>query len=406
VPELTGPALAELRRRLDRQHRGGTQFLSGLEVTTPPGFSATLKGIPYCPDAAIASLNGPGYTGLSELAASACPVASQVGTAIAGAGAGTRPLYTSGKVYLAGPYKGAPLSLVVVVPAVSGPYDLGNVAVRVALLIDPLTGQVTADSDPLPQILEGVPLRTRLIKVDLNRPDFTLNPTDCDRFSVTARVSGAEGGTATASSPFQAANCARMPYAPKFNLLLSGGVKRLGHPAIHATLTAAPGESNSHLISVTLPPGELLDNSHFGSVCTIPAFNSHSCPAGSLIGHATAASPLLEHPLSGDVYLRSSKEHELPDMAIDLRGQVDLTLVGHIDSVNARLRTRFERVPDLPVSEFALDLLGGSKGLLQNTEGLCGKRKRVTVKMTGQSGARSNSKPLLRSTCGKKGRRR
>ena len=273
-----------------------------------------------------------------------------MGTATVGAGSGSRPLYTSGKVYLAGPYKGAPLSLVVVVPAVSGRTDLGNVAVRVAVKVDPITAQVTAVSDPLPQILEGVPLRTRLIQVDLDRPGFTLNPTDCDPFAVKATVSGDEGGAAVMTSPFQVANCARLPYAPKFDITLSGGVKRLGHPAIHATLTAAPGEANSHFISVTLPPGELLDNSHFGSVCTIPAFDSHSCPANALIGHATATSPLLNQPLSGDVYLRSSREHELPDMAIDLTGQVDLTLVGHIDSVKARLRTQFETVPDLPVS--------------------------------------------------------
>jgi hypothetical protein len=294
----------------------------------------------------------------------------------------------------------------VVVPAVSGPYDLGNVAVRAALRIDPITAQVTAISDPLPQILEGIPLRTRMIQVNLNRPGFTLNPTNCDRRAVTASVRGDEGGRATVRSPFQVANCARMPYAPKLGIKLSGGVKRRGHPAIHATLTADPGEANSRFISVTLPQGELLDNSHFGTVCTVVDFNNHNCPAQSLIGHATAISPLLDQPLSGNVYLRSSQAHRLPDMAVDLHGQVDFTLLGHIDSVKASLRTRFETIPDVPVSKFKLDLLGGAKGLLQNSEALCGKKKRVMVKMVGQNGAHSNSRPLLRTGCGRKGHRR
>jgi hypothetical protein len=386
--------------------RDGDQFLNGLEVTTPPGFSATLKGVPYCPDGAVNQLTGSGYTGLAEQASSACPAASQIGSAVAGAGSGSRPLYTSGKVYLAGPYKGAPLSLVVVIPAVSGPYDLGNITVRVGVRIDPITAQVTAISDPFPQILEGVPLRTRLIQVKLDRPGFTLNPTNCNRFSVRATVSGEEGGLATASSPFQVANCARLSYEPKLDIRLSGGVKRRGHPAIHATFTANRGEANSRYISVTLPPGLLLDNSHFGSVCTVVDFDNRNCPGRSRIGSATAISPLLDQPLSGDVYLRSSQEHRLPDMAIDLQGQVNFTLLAHIDSVKARLRTRFETVPDVPVTKFKLDLLGGAKGLLQNSEGLCGKRRRLTIRAVGQNGARSNSKPRLRTSCGRKGRRR
>jgi hypothetical protein len=403
---LGNTAAAHSPFAVELSRQDGDQNLSGLKVTTPPGFAATLKGIPYCSDAAIATLNSSGYTGRSELASPACPAASQVGSAVAGAGSGSRPLYVGGKVYLAGPYKGAPLSLVVVVPAVSGPYDLGNVAVRVALRVDSLTAQVTAISDPLPQILEGVPLRTRFIQVNLDRRNFTLNPTNCDPFSVRATVGGDEGGSATVESPFQVANCARLPFKPHLDIRLTGGVKRRGHPAIHAMVTATPGEANIASTSVTLPGGELLDNSHFGSICTIPDFTSRSCPSRSLIGHATAISPILDQPLTGNVYLRSSRVHDLPDMAIDLSGQVDFTLLGHIDSVNARLRTRFETVPDVPISKFTLDLLGGSKGLLQNSEDLCGGVKHLKVKMVGQNGAVSKSRPTLRVICGKKGRRR
>jgi hypothetical protein len=384
---------------VDIERPDGAQNLSGLTITTPPGFSATLKGIPYCPESAIATLSDTAYSGLAEQVTPACPAASQVGTAITGAGAGSRPLHVAGKAYLAGPYKGAPLSLVVVIPAVSGPYDLGNVAVRAALQVDPVTAQVTAISDPLPQILEGIPLRTRTIQVDLNRPNFTLNPTNCDPFSIEAAIRGDEGATQIRSSSFQAANCARLPYGPKLALRFSGGMKRLGHPAIQATFTATPGEANSKAVSVLLPKGQLLDNAHIGTVCTRVSFANETCPDGSLIGTATATTPLLDQPLAGNVYLRSNPEHELPDLTIDFKGQIDFTLSGHIDSIKERFRTRFEAVPDVPVSSFSLRLAGGSKGLLRNSESLCAKTRRATVKMTGQNGATVNAAPVLQTAC-------
>src|SRR5262249_2866659 len=198
------------------------QNLTGLTVSTPPGFSASLRGVPYCPQSAIDQLANPLYSGLAELSSSACPLASQVGTAVAGAGAGSHPVYVAGKVYLAGPYNGAPLSLLTVIPAVSGPYDLGNVAVRAAIEVDSTTAQVTAVSDPLPQIIEGIPLRTRSILINLDRPDFTLNPTNCDGFAVKAQISGSEGAIAPAASHFQVANCGTLPFSPKLALRFSG----------------------------------------------------------------------------------------------------------------------------------------------------------------------------------------
>jgi hypothetical protein len=379
----------------------GEQNLSGVQIKTPPGFTATLKGIPYCPESAIAQLKGPGYGGTTELASPSCPAASQVGTAITGAGAGSRPLYVPGKVYLAGPYKGAPLSLIVVVPAVSGPYDLGNVAVRVALRIDPLTAQVTAVSDPLPQILEGIPLRTRTVQINLDRPDFVLNPTNCDPTAVSARLEGDEGAQAERSAPFQAANCATLPFQPRLDLRLSGGLNRRGHPAIHADLTPEAGDANLRRVVVTLPKGELLDNAHIGTVCTRVAFAHEACPAGALIGHVAVSSPLLDQPLTGQIYLRSS-EHKLPDIALDLKGQFDIEAAGQIDSVHSRFRTTFDAIPDVPVSKISFDLTGGAKGLLQNSKGLCGAGKRATVEMTGQNGANSKRSTRLKMSCGSK----
>jgi hypothetical protein len=377
----------------------GDQNLAGLIVRTPPGFAATLKGVPYCPESAIAQLAMFGYSGLLEQVSPACPPASQIGTASTSAGAGSHPIYVPGKVYLAGPYKGGPLSLVVVVPAVSGPYDLGAVAVRAAVHVDPTTAGVTTESDPLPQILDGIPLRTRSIFVSLDRPNFALNPTNCDPLSIDATALGDQGAAASLSSGFQVANCADMPYGPKLSLQLIGGLKRRGHPAIHSVLATEPGEANTHSVSVTLPPGELLDNAHITSICTRVQFSSGSCPAGSRIGRAEAHTPLFDDPLRGSVYLRSSS-NKLPDLVVDLKGQVDFILVGRVDSVNGRLRTTFETVPDAPVSKFVLDLLGGKQGLLINSESLCGANKRATVKMIGQNGVAFNAKPKVGVACG------
>jgi hypothetical protein len=379
----------------------GDQNLDSITTRLPRGLLATIKGIPYCSDAALAQAGSGSYTGLAELSSPSCPAASQVGTATTGAGAGTHPLYSPGKAYLAGPYKGAPLSLAIVTPAISGPYDLGNVVVRVALEVDPETAQVTAVSDPLPRILEGIPLRLRSIQVDLDRPSFTLNPTSCKPSQVEGTIAGSEGALATLGNYFQVGNCRSLEYGPKLSLTLTGALARRGHPAIHAVLDAGPGEANTSRVSVALPSGELLDNGHIDTICTRVQFAAESCPAGSTLGTAQAKTPLLDAPLKGKAYLRSGP-NELPDLVVDLRGQIDVVLVGKIDSVKGgALRTTFSSVPDAPVEEFRLDLAGGKKGLIQNSKPICGRKLRTTVRMVGHNGARFNSRPLLQSNCGK-----
>jgi hypothetical protein len=393
------PFTLELRRA------DGDQELAAVNTETPPGFLASLRGISYCPEPAIQSLQAGDRSGLEEQAAPSCPGSSHIGSVMAGAGPGTRPVYISGEVYLAGPYKGAPISLVVVVPAVSGPYDLGNEVTRIATYVNPATARVTAVSDPLPLILEGVPLRARFLQLRLDRPNFTLNPTRCEPFSVATHVAGDEGGLADLSSHFQVGNCSSLDYRPSLSLKLSGGLRATGHPAIHAVLRTRPGDANSRRVSVTLPKGEQLDNGHIGTVCRREEFANNRCPADSLVGRAQVVTPLLDEPLAGPVYLRASS-HKLPDLAMDLEGQVDFELIGRVDSVNSRLRTTFEGVPDAPVSRVTFDLLGGRKGLLINSESLCGSRKRATVRMAGQNGDVVKKTPKLRAACGSRASRR
>ncbi len=200
---------------IDITRSDGDQSLTGLSITSPPGFLATLKGVPYCSGAALVAAMQPSYSGLAEESSPSCPAASQIGIATAGAGAGTHPVYLPGKVYLAGPYKGAPLSLAVITPAVSGPYDLGNVVVRAALHVNPETAQITAVSDPLPQILQGIPLRLRSILIELNRQNFTLNPTNCDPFSVQGQITGDQGAVANLILPFPGRQLRQPPVRPQ-----------------------------------------------------------------------------------------------------------------------------------------------------------------------------------------------
>jgi len=399
----TAGAYTPFSVQLNRQD--GEQTLAGLTIDTPPGFLASLKGVAYCPESSIALLSTAGYGGLTESITPSCPAASRVGSVVAGAGAGTHPLHLGGAVYLAGPYKGAPLSLVVVIPAVSGPYDLGNVAVRAAVSVDPVTAEVTTVSDPLPQILEGVPLRTRSIMASLDRPGFTLNPTNCDRRSVHAVVSGGEGGTANLTSHFQVANCSALDYQPGLKISLSGGFMRRGHPAIHAEFTAQPGEANTGRVTVTLPKGELLDNSHINTVCTRVAFAAGSCPQGSAIGWAEVTTPLLDAPLSGHAYLRSSS-HRLPDLVVDLKGQIDIELSAKIDSVMGRLRASFMDVPDAPVTSLSLHLAGGRQGLVVNSTDLCKTSRRSSVTLKSQNGVALRRRPKVAVPCGTAATRR
>ena len=378
----------------------GDQNMVHINTVTPPGFSAKIAGIPYCPESAIQVLQSAGYSGITEMTNPACPAASQVGTMFSGTGAGTHPLNSAGKIYLAGPYKGAPLSLMFVVPAVSGPYDLGNVAVRSKVLVDPETAQITTQSDRIPEILDGIPLRIKYLHFDFNRQGFTLNPTNCDPFEVDGQIVGDQGSIAEPTALYQVANCADLNFAPKLSLKLKGSTKRRGHPALQATVNAKPGEANIARTQVAMPKTLLLDQSHIGTVCTKVQFAAGACPAASEYGEARIQTPLLDKPLSGPVYLRSSNS-KLPDLVADLKGQIEIALAGKIDTAKGGgLRATFAKVPDAPVTKFVLNMEGGKKGLLVNSKSLCGETQKASVQLGGQNGISSNTKMKLQTACG------
>ncbi len=382
--------------------------LSSLAVALPPGLSGYLKGISYCPDATLAAISGEEGTGRAQEANPSCPAASQIGTVTVGAGPGSNPFYTSsGRAYLAGPYKNAPLSIAVVTPAVAGPFDLGSVVVRNALRIDPETAQITALSDPLPTILHGIPLDLRDVRVSLNRPDFTLNPTNCEPLSIASTVTGTGGASASPSVHFQVAGCERLGFKPKLAVRLIGSTKRSGNPALRATLTARHGDANLARVAVAFPHAEFLAQSHIRTICTRVQFaagagNGAACPAGSIYGKVTATSPIIDYTLTGNVYLRSSS-HPLPDLVLALHGPpsqpIAIDAVGRIDSHHGGIRNTFDSTPDAPLTKVVLTMSGGSKGLLENSTDLCRRAHRVTTVLTAQNGKSEISTPAMKVKC-------
>ena len=399
----------------------GEQEFTHFSIKLPPGIVGKLAGVPFCPDAGIAKAKAREHEGEGALeqADPSCPAASEIGRTLVGAGVGPALAYAPGKVYLAGPYHGSALSIAAITAAKVGPFDLGTVVVRQALKINPETAEVFIDatgSDPIPHIIDGIPVHARDIRVYVDKPNFVLNPTNCTKTSTASTVLGsglnfateADDQPVTVTSPFQAADCASLGFAPKLALSVKGGSKRGGHPRFKAVLTYPKGSyANIAAAQVTLPHSEFLDQSHIKTICTRVQFNAgtvpgEKCPAASIYGFAKAITPLLDEPIQGPVFLRSSS-HNLPDVVAALHsGKIDINLVGRIDSVKGgRIRNTFESVPDAPVTSFTLQLQGGKKGLLVNSTDLCNKTNRAISHFTGQNGKVSDTNPALVPDCGK-----
>lgn len=390
--------------------RDGDQDLTKVSFTLPPGLLGSIAGVSQCPDAAIAAART--KSGRSERTNPSCPANSLIGHTLAGAGVGSQLTYVPGSLYLAGPYNGDPVSVVAIVPAVAGPFDVGTVVVREALKLNPQTAEVEVDgsrSEPIPHILAGIPLRVRDVRVDADRPNFTLNPTNCDPFAVRGTIWGGgadpfsslDDSPVSRSAPFQAVNCAKLGFKPSLTLRLKGGTRRGAHPALTTVVTPRPGDANFGSAVVTLPRSAFLDQGHIRTVCTRVQFAANACPPGSIYGHVTAWTPLLDEPVEGPVYLRSSN-HNLPDLVMALKGpplhEFEVELDGRIDSHNGGIRASFESIPDVPVSRFILQMPAGKKGLIVNSRNLCSHRSLADAVLAGQNGRVLESSPQVRAS--------
>lgn len=374
--------------------------LAGLSVTLPPGLLAKIAGVAKCPEAAIAAAAT--RPGLAEQASPSCPAASQVGSVNTAAGPGPDPTVVAGKAYLTGPYKGAPYGLAVVVPAVAGPFDLGTVVIRQALFIDPTDGHVTAVSDPFPTILQGIPLRLKRVEVTLDRSSFTFNPTSCEPMAISGAFTSIGGARSVKSPGFQATGCRELSFNPSFSASTRGVTSKAKGASLVVKIAQRPGEANIRKVDLQLPIALPSRLTTLQKACSDAQFklNPAGCPEGSFIGTATAHTPALNVPLSGPAILVSHGGEAFPDVQFVLQGEgVEIVLDGKTNIKKGITYSRFETVPDAPISSFETSLPQGPHSVLaapgnnlckigktttttkQVTRRVHGKRVRVRVKV-------------------------
>ncbi len=353
----------------------GDQYLSGITLTTPPGLLGAIKNVPLCPEP------------LAE--EGKCGAESQIGETTATVGAGPDPYQvTGGTVYLTGPYNGGPFGLSVVVPAVAGPFNLGNVIVRASIRVNPTTAQISILSNPLPSVLDGIPLQIKTVDVAINRQSFMFNPTDCSELGVGGAITSTQGASAGVSSPFEAANCAGLPFKPSLTASTSGRTSRVGGASFVVKVSQKPGEANIHRVDLQLPAALPARLSTLQKACTEAQFNANpaGCPAASVIGTATARTPILQAPLTGPAYVVSHGNAAFPDVEFVLQadergGEVEIVLDGGTQIKKGITYSRFETVPDAPISSFETVLPEGPHSVLAAQGSLCAMTSKKTVKV-------------------------
>jgi hypothetical protein len=367
------------------------QFAS-VSASLPPGLLAKLAGVPLCSD--------------PDAVAGTCPVASQVGTVATRSGPGSHPLTLPGQVYLTGPYMGGPYGLAVEVPAIAGPFTLGTVVVRQSLSVDPHDAHVTVHSDPFPTILDGIPLQIRSVNVTIDRPGgFTVNPTSCAPMQVRATLSSTSGDNRPVQSPFQVAGCASLPFKPTFTASTQSKTSKTNGASLDVKLTQGPSEANIHRAQVQLPLSLPSRLTTLQKACTEAQFASNpaGCPAAANVGHATARTPLLDVPLTGPAYLVSHGGAAFPDLVVVLQGAgITVNLVGNTNIRKGITFSRFEAVPDAPISAFQLTLPQGPNSLLAANGSLCASSPLMPTTLVGQNGAQiSRSTTITVTGCGR-----
>jgi hypothetical protein len=382
------PFYLHLTRRDDEQE------IVSYSATLPPGLLGKIAGVPYCPDAAIAAAAS--RSGVEERDHPSCPAASLIGHTYSGYGLGSVLAYAPGNLYLAGPYRGSTFSVVAIDSALVGPFDLGVVIVRSAIRIDPKTAQASIDAtgtDPIPHIVDGIPIHLRDVRAYLDRPAFTVNPTSCARSAISSALNGAgqrfadisDDTLAVATAPFQALDCSSLGFRPRVSLRLAGRARRGDYPSLRVAVRPRRGDANIASAQVTLPPSLFLAQSRIKTICTKTQFAADRCPRGSIYGHVRAFTPLLEAPMEGPAYLRSSS-NTLPDLVFALRGHgIEVDLAGQIDSSGGGLRGTFPTIPDAPVSKFVLRMNGGRHGLLVSAANFCARSQPAIAKFLGHA---------------------
>jgi hypothetical protein len=398
-------AFSSFSLKLDRDD--GDQFLRDLRFKMPPGLTASLRGIGYCSELAIQQAAG--QLGRTEEAYPSCRRSSLIGTSNVAAGPGGHPFHVTGRIYLAGPFKGAPLSLAVITPAVAGPYDYGTQVVRVALHIDPLDAHVSAVSDTLPLIIGGVPLRMRTIKVNIDKPSFMINPTNCAEMSIASQGIGDQGSITDFSSFFHTVNCAPLRFKPRMVVREVGNrraTRRAANPRMQFDLRTRNGDANIRSLTVTLPRAYAIDQRHLGNICSEKELATNRCAGRTPIGRAWTETPLLDERLEGLVYAVSGSGG-LPKLAFVLDGQVSLLPRAETSTTaskggSGKLKTTVPVVPDAPIGHFRLTVFGGKSGYLAHTRDICAQPPVTKIDYVAQNGRTYSEKAKVSAAgCGK-----
>jgi hypothetical protein len=380
VAPLAG-AFSPFTLTFSRQDR--EQDLSGLTVTMPPGLLGALKGVEQCPE--------------PQASKGECGAGSLIGHDQVAAGAGSLPLWQTGQVFLTGPYRGAPFGLSIVTPAVAGPFNLGNVVVRATIAINPNTAQITTTSDPFPQLVDGVPLRIKTVNVTIDRSGFMFNPTNCDQQQLAGTISSAQGTSVAVSTPFAAAGCANLPFAPKLTASAGGHASKADGASLDVKITSAGvGQANIAKVDLQLPTALPSRLSTLQKACLAAVFNANpaACEEDSVIGKAMIHTPILKAPLTGPAYLVSHGGAAFPDVEFVLQGEgVTLILDGKTNIKNGITYSRFESAPDAPFTSFETELPTGPHSILtayvpvKENYSLCKANLAMGTEITGQNGA-------------------
>jgi hypothetical protein len=366
----------------------GQQFLSTLRVRQPEGLVGRIPAVPQCAEA--------------QAAAGTCAAESRVGTATVAAGAGATPFSLTGPVYLTGPYKGAPFGLSIVVRALAGPFDLGTVVVRSAIRIDPRTAALTVEGDPLPQILEGIPLRLRRVNVNIDRQGFLLNGTGCTPRDAGAVIGSTTGTSATGSSTLTLTGCDRLAFTPKLAAFTSGRPTFARGASLFTTLTQPAGQMNLEEVTVQLPSAFLSRGTTLSKACLRDVFNADpSQCTQARVGTARLVTPTLPFTLTGDSFLVArDKERKLPTVETKLDTNLVRIDISSDITVDKRLNSKFPNLPDVPQTEFQLNLPQGKESALSFRGDPCSGKRSLPTVFTGQDGRRlAQTVPLTVEDC-------
>jgi uncharacterized repeat protein (TIGR01451 family) len=395
-------AYTPLNIRIARQD--GEQEITGFASQLPPGLTANLTGVPFCPEADIQHARE--VSGAQEEAEPSCPAASEIGHSVANAGVGQVLAQAPGKLYMAGPFEGAPFSVVSITAAHVGPFDLGTVVVHLPLFINPETADVTIPAgaaDQIPHIIKGIIIHVREILVYINRPSFTLNPTNCNPMSFAATVIGggadpgnpADNDPVTSTAPFRVTACQALKFEPKFSASTSGKTSREHGASLSVKLAYPTGalgqDTNIKQVKVELPKQLPSRLTTLQKACTAAQFDANpaGCPAASVVGHAKALTPILPVPLEGPAYFVSHGGEAFPSLEVVLQGDgVKIVLTGNtFISKKGITSSTFKTVPDQPVSSFELTLPDGQYSALAANGNLCKTKLAMPTEFVAQNGA-------------------